>query len=313
MLDYDCPNEILARATAITPGHRGADGQPAADARLVGGAGDGARRPRPTGSWTSSGSSAPAPSWSPASTPPASEAVRVRAATRRRSRASRRRAACSSRLPLLALLTGCAGVRAPAARTTGRRTGGRRHLQADNDLQVVRRPRRRHRARELDADLRRASPRAPTPTPQAACAHLAGMDDPFAPLPDDVACTEQYGGPETAHVTGRWGGEPVDLELSRTDGCRIAQWDCLGPLLPPSAPVDPPLPDAERPRLPGRRGARDRRSADARWSGRPGRSRCTGPAPSPGRWSSRWPAGGHGRRERPLADQARAARPRTRR
>lgn len=70
------------------------------------------------------------------------------------------------------------------------------------------------------------------PQAEAACAHLAGLDDPFAPLPDDVVCTEQYGGPQTAHVTGRWNGEPVDLELARSNGCLIAQWDGLGPLLP---------------------------------------------------------------------------------
>ncbi|MGY1772540.1 SSI family serine proteinase inhibitor [Blastococcus sp. SYSU D00813] len=70
------------------------------------------------------------------------------------------------------------------------------------------------------------------PDPQAACDHLAGLEDPFAPLPDDVACTEQYGGPQTARVVGTWAGEPVDLALSRTDGCRIGQWDALGPLLP---------------------------------------------------------------------------------
>lgn len=70
------------------------------------------------------------------------------------------------------------------------------------------------------------------PDPQAACDHLAALDAPFAPLPDDVACTEQYGGPQTARVVGTWAGEPVDLALSRTDGCRIHQWDSLGPLLP---------------------------------------------------------------------------------
>jgi hypothetical protein len=70
------------------------------------------------------------------------------------------------------------------------------------------------------------------PDAAAACAHLQGLEEPFAPLPEDVMCTEQFGGPQTAHVTGVWGGEPVDLELSRTDGCRIAQWDALGPLLP---------------------------------------------------------------------------------
>jgi hypothetical protein len=72
------------------------------------------------------------------------------------------------------------------------------------------------------------------PDVEAACTHLAGLDDPFAPLPADVVCTEQYGGPQSAHVAGRWGGDPVDIELSRVDGCRISQWDALGPLLPPT-------------------------------------------------------------------------------
>jgi Subtilisin inhibitor-like len=70
------------------------------------------------------------------------------------------------------------------------------------------------------------------PDPEAACAHLETLEDPFAPLPDDVVCTEQFGGPQTAHVAGVWGGEPVDVQLSRVDGCRIGQWDELGPLLP---------------------------------------------------------------------------------
>jgi len=78
------------------------------------------------------------------------------------------------------------------------------------------------------------------PDAEAACAHLAGLDDPFAPLPADAVCTEQYGGPQTAHVTGRWHGKPVDLELSRTDGCRIAQWDGLGSLLPIPVAAEPP-------------------------------------------------------------------------
>jgi hypothetical protein len=78
------------------------------------------------------------------------------------------------------------------------------------------------------------------PDAEAACAHLAGLDDPFAPLPADVVCTEQYGGPQSAHVAGLWGGDPVDVELSRVDGCRISQWDALGPLLPPTVGVLPP-------------------------------------------------------------------------
>ena len=76
------------------------------------------------------------------------------------------------------------------------------------------------------------------PEAEAACAHLAGLADPFAPLPGDVVCTEQFGGPQTARVTGRWGGAAVDLELSRADGCLIARWDGLGPLLPIPVGVD---------------------------------------------------------------------------
>ena len=70
------------------------------------------------------------------------------------------------------------------------------------------------------------------PDGEAACAHLEGIDDPFAALPDDRICTEQYGGPQTARIPGRWKGEDVDLDVSRVDGCAIAQWDRLGPLLP---------------------------------------------------------------------------------
>jgi hypothetical protein len=78
------------------------------------------------------------------------------------------------------------------------------------------------------------------PDAAAACAHLRDLDEPFAPLGDDLMCTQQYGGDQTARVTGTWRGEPVDLALSRTDGCRIAQWDGLGPLLPGPVGVDLP-------------------------------------------------------------------------
>jgi hypothetical protein len=78
------------------------------------------------------------------------------------------------------------------------------------------------------------------PEAWAACEHLANLDAPFEPLPSDAICTEQYGGPQTARVTGTWRGEPVDLQLSRTNGCAISQWDFLGPLLPGPVGVEPP-------------------------------------------------------------------------
>lgn len=70
------------------------------------------------------------------------------------------------------------------------------------------------------------------PDPVAACAHLQALDEPFAPLPADQMCTEQYGGPQTARVTGQWADEPVELGLSRTNGCAISQWEGLVPLVP---------------------------------------------------------------------------------
>ena len=63
------------------------------------------------------------------------------------------------------------------------------------------------------------------PDPEGACRLLNELKDPFAPVPPDTMCTEIYGGPQTATVTGTFRGEPVDAEFSRTDGCQIARWD----------------------------------------------------------------------------------------
>ena len=59
--------------------------------------------------------------------------------------------------------------------------------------------------------------------------------------PDDQqACTEQYGGPDVAHVTGTIGSAAIDLTIDRADGCGIADWDLLQPLLPPPLWTDDP-------------------------------------------------------------------------
>ena len=63
------------------------------------------------------------------------------------------------------------------------------------------------------------------PDPEAACRMLDELEDPFAPVPPRTACTEIYGGPQTATVTGTFRGEPVDAEFSRTNGCGISRWD----------------------------------------------------------------------------------------
>lgn len=53
-----------------------------------------------------------------------------------------------------------------------------------------------------------------------------------APVPRDAQCTMQYGGPQTARITGTWNGTKVDLAFSRQNGCEIGRWDKMDPVLP---------------------------------------------------------------------------------
>lgn len=75
------------------------------------------------------------------------------------------------------------------------------------------------------------------PDAAAACAAIAaaGGAAAFAPTPRDVACTEQWGGPQTATVTGTVGGETINAKFDRRNGCEISRWDGLEPLFGPDA------------------------------------------------------------------------------
>lgn len=75
------------------------------------------------------------------------------------------------------------------------------------------------------------------PDAENACAAIAAARDPWAPVPADTACTMVYGGPQTATVTGTWGGVAVEARFARNDGCEIGRWDRLAPLLQPGTPV----------------------------------------------------------------------------
>ena len=69
------------------------------------------------------------------------------------------------------------------------------------------------------------------PDPAAACATLAQAGvEAFAPTPRDVACTEQWGGPQVATVQGTVDGEQIDARFDRTNGCEISRWDQLAPV-----------------------------------------------------------------------------------
>jgi subtilisin inhibitor-like len=73
------------------------------------------------------------------------------------------------------------------------------------------------------------------PNPAEACAALAANGEAaLPPKRKDVACTQVYGGPERATISGTWQGRRVRSSFSRTDGCEIRRWDLLRGLLPPA-------------------------------------------------------------------------------
>jgi hypothetical protein len=72
-------------------------------------------------------------------------------------------------------------------------------------------------------------------TAQQACDFLASSQDARTRLiegpPKDRACTEIYGGGEVADITGSIAGTAVSTTVDRANGCGIADWDLLRPIL----------------------------------------------------------------------------------
>ena len=75
--------------------------------------------------------------------------------------------------------------------------------------------------------LRCAPAAGSLPQRRAACTKLMKLQRPFAPLPLHIACTQIYGGPQEALVTGRFRGKLVRARFARSDGCQIARWNRL--------------------------------------------------------------------------------------
>ena len=70
------------------------------------------------------------------------------------------------------------------------------------------------------------------PDAAAACRKLGQIDDPFAPVPEGTACTQIFGGPEIADVSGTFNGKAVDTQFSRGNGCELERWKRVGFLFP---------------------------------------------------------------------------------
>jgi hypothetical protein len=65
------------------------------------------------------------------------------------------------------------------------------------------------------------------PDPARACAALAAHPEALHPVPMDMACTQIYGGDQAARVTGAG----LRATFNRSNGCEIARWDALAPVL----------------------------------------------------------------------------------
>ena len=64
------------------------------------------------------------------------------------------------------------------------------------------------------------------PNAKAICATIVRLGTSlFAPVPSGTACSQIYGGPETATVIGTLNGLKINSTFSRTDGCQVARWE----------------------------------------------------------------------------------------
>ena len=71
-------------------------------------------------------------------------------------------------------------------------------------------------------------------SPTKLCAHAHGIAELLTSQPETGrACTQIYGGPETARVTGTIEGDKVDRRFRRTNGCELADYARAAGLLPP--------------------------------------------------------------------------------
>ena len=98
------------------------------------------------------------------------------------------------------------------------------------ELEIVLRPDGAS-GRELRASLTCDPVGGTHPDPVAACRALEASADALEPVPSDAVCTQVFGGPEQAEVTGRWRGRDVRARFNRANGCEIARWDRLAALL----------------------------------------------------------------------------------
>lgn len=80
--------------------------------------------------------------------------------------------------------------------------------------------------------LRCDPPAGSHPNEADACRRLKAMKQPFRAPRKDVMCTQEYGGPQEATVSGVYQGRRVFASLSLKDGCQISRFTRLAFLVP---------------------------------------------------------------------------------
>ena len=124
-------------------------------------------------------------------------------------------------LSLLAAVVGC-GVGAAA----------RNAETAPADLKITVWPEGRGEGSSKTYTLECAPARGSLPRAASACTQLLKLAKPFTPVPQGAICTDQYGGPQQALVTGEFKGRSVWVIFSATNGCQIARSKRVSFLLP---------------------------------------------------------------------------------
>ena len=70
--------------------------------------------------------------------------------------------------------------------------------------------------------------------PRAAttCRQLLAMSKPFAPQRKNVMCTDIFGGPQQALITGEYKGERIWTQIGMRNGCQVSRAKRLAFLVP---------------------------------------------------------------------------------
>ena len=71
------------------------------------------------------------------------------------------------------------------------------------------------------------------PDPEAACAALTAVKDPFGKVPPPKRCKEIPGSsPEVAVLEGDFRGRKVRSSFERANACVVGRWDRIAPVFP---------------------------------------------------------------------------------